>query len=267
MKKKLKLCCLTLVTSLNLCAALFGASGEQKNFRPAGTRKTAQNEKMRSQTERSLFSLIYPDASSEEQEVDYFIKAELFSKEEVYAAVEAVEKQSGGAEEIHEKSSLSNTTHLGAYHYPRYITPFGDSIVLEDGSRWAVCSHDQGCILGWYTNDALVITPNHDWFSSHDYRVNNLMTGHSIRVNLIEAPHYNGLFTHWIVAIDYLHKKICLEDGSVWSISVWDDAELKRMVLEDTIIIGTNDSWFKSSRPNILINVDTMEYIKARCDY
>lgn len=126
---------------------------------------------------------------------------------------------------------------------------------------------DRFSTFDWYTTDRIIITVNHDWLTSYDYKLNNENTGEVVSVNLVSAPYYNGIFTHWIVAIDYIHKRICLEDGSVWTISVWDDAELKRMALEDTIIIGTNDSWFKSTRPNILINVDTMEYVKARCEF
>ena len=162
---------------------------------------------------------------------------------------------------------LSNTSHFGAYHFALYITPLGDIVRLEDGSEWAVRFSDRNKTLDWYTSDRIVITSNHDWFSSYDFKLNNENTGESIRVNLVTAPWYNGIHTHWIVAIDYLHKQICLEDGSVWSISIWDDAELSRMALEDTIIIGTNDSWFQSTKPNILINVDTMEYVKARCEF
>ena len=256
-----------------LCAVSATAAEEEKTVRPVGTRMTAQNDRMQSQEDRALFSKAYPDALTDEQELAYFEEAQQLSAEEVYAKADEknVEEKSVEEKNAEEKGdiqakNLSNTSHFGAYHNPHYITPFGDAVVMEDDSKWAVCSSDRNKTLNWYTNDRLIITPNHDWFSSFDYRINNVTTGQTIRSNLVEAPSYNGLFTHWIVAIDYAHKKVCLEDGSIWSVSMWDGSELNRMALEDTIIIGTNDSWFKSSRPNILINVDTMEFIKARCD-
>lgn len=261
-----KKCCAALTAGAMLCAIALAAAQEENSIRPVGDRMTAQNERLQSREDRALFSKAYPDALSDEQELTFFEEAQQLSSEELLSKVEeksSVEEKAG----IEEKSSLSNTSHLGAYHQPHYITPLGDVIRLEDGSEWAVRYSDRNNTLDWYTSDRLIITPNHDWFSSYDYRINNESTGAVVRVNLITAPYYNGVFTHWIVAIDYTHKQVCLEDGSVWSISVWDGAELSRMALEDTIIIGTNDSWFKSSRPNILINVDTLEFVKARCDF
>lgn len=250
-----------------LCAASVTASEDDAAVRPVGTRKATQNEKMQSQQQRALFSKAYPDALTEQEEHSYFEEAQKLTVNEVQqkaAENEALEKSVD--EDVLQPKNLINTSHAGAYHNPRFITPFGDAIVLEDDSKWSVRGSDRNKILNWYTNDRLVITPNHDWFSSYDYRINNTTTNQAVRVNLVEAPSYNGLFTHWIVALDYVHKKVCLEDGTIWSVSTWDGAELNRMALEDTVIIGTNDSWFKSSRPNILINVDTMEFVKARCD-
>lgn len=264
--RKIRYALALMVAALGCVAAM--NAHEKNETRVVGQRMTVEGDLEQSQRSRSWFSKIYPDAQSEEEELAYFEAACQLYQDGVYPdLIQDAGEQEGINDEAQEKSSSINTSHLGAYHYPRYIAPFGDSIVLEDGSRWAICSSDTSKVLKWLSNDCLVITPNHDWFSSHDYKIRNLATNQDIRVNLVEAPYYNGLFTHWIVAIDYTHKKVCLEDGSVWSISVWDGPELERMCLEDTIIIGINDSWFKSSRPNILINIDTLEYIKARCDY
>jgi hypothetical protein len=251
-----------------VCGATVLSANDEEGLRPVGKRMASQVERAQSQEGRFLFSKAYPDALSDEEELAFFEEAQQLSEEEIYAKADeqaSVKSCDGDDSSEFQAKSLSSTSHLGAYHNPRFVTPFGDAVALEDDSRWVIRGKDQSKTLNWYTNDRLVITPNHDWFSSYDYRINNLTTGHTVRCNLVEAPSYNGIYTHWIVAIDYSKKKICLEDGSLWSVSMWDGSELKRMALEDTIIIGTNDSWFKSSKPNVLINVDTMEFVKARC--
>lgn len=160
--------------------------------------------------------------------------------------------------------SIEYTSHTGAFHHPIFITPLGDTIELEDGSIWAVHPNDRFKTYNWLTSDAIKITPNHAWFSSYTFRITNLNTSESVEVNLFMRPIYNGVYTHWIVAIDYIHNQLCLEDGSVWDLSGFDYMVFKNWILNDTLIIGTNDTLF-SSRPNILINCDTNSYIEARC--
>lgn len=267
----------TLIAGLMLCTTVLIAS----EGRPAGQRISTQDERMESKEGRALFSKIYPHADNAQEESAYFEEAQTLSADELQAKVSEAtssngmqDLQAGEASEgtlakmgITAKSALSGTSHIGAYHVPYSVSPMGDYVFMEDGSGWNVRYSDTSKTLNWYTSDRLIITANHELFSSYDYRINNEVTGHTVAANLVTAPYYNGLYTHWIVGIDYVHKKICLEDGSIWSISVWDGVELNRMELEDTIIIGTNDSWFQASCPNILINVETMEYVKAHCQY
>lgn len=157
------------------------------------------------------------------------------------------------------------SSHMGAFHHPMMITPLGDLLELEDGSRWIVSLSDRFKTYNWLTSDTLKITPNHTWFSSYYYRVTNLNTNESIEVNLFERPIYNGMFTYWIVAIDYFGSQICLNDGSIWDVSSFDYDILKKWIINDTVILGHNDGFFSYTRPNILINCDTVTYVEARC--
>ncbi len=161
--------------------------------------------------------------------------------------------------------TVDYTSHMGAYHHPMIITPLGDAVELEDGSIWSVSYSDRNKTYNWLTSDTLKITPNKSWFSSYKYRFTNLNTNESIEVNLIERPIYNGVYTHWIVQIDSLHDQLCLEDGSVWSLSGFDYSIYRKWIINDTVIIGHNDGFLSSTRPNILINCDTNDHVDARC--
>lgn len=163
------------------------------------------------------------------------------------------------------QASVHYTTHQGAFHSPVAISALGDVIELEDGSCWVVAPGDNYRTLNWLTSDLLVITPNHSWFSSHLFCITNQNTGDSVRVNLSLGPIYNGLFTHWIVAINYYTQELCLEDGSIWKLSGFDSSIYNNWLLNDTVIIGVNDGFLSASKPNILINVNTLTYSKAKC--
>ncbi|MEC7839135.1 MAG: hypothetical protein VX777_03740 [Chlamydiota bacterium] len=157
------------------------------------------------------------------------------------------------------------TSHEGAFHRPIAVTSTGDRVTLEDGTVWQVRIKDRTKTLDWLIGDSIIILPNHSWFSSYHYVLLNQNTGKEVKVNMLLGPIYNGVHTHWVVAIDYYNKEVCLEDGSVWRISGSDGSTLKKWLINDTVIIGINDSWF-SSKPNILINVNMLNYVAAICD-
>lgn len=151
-------------------------------------------------------------------------------------------------------------THPGALHFPYSISLYGESVELEDGSIWTVCPEHAYVTLGWLPSDILSITPNHTWFSPYDYVITNENTGDWVHVNLYLGPLYSGPHTHWIIAIDTYNNIVYLEDGSAWHISSFDSRVIYSWAVNDTVIIGTNDGLFSSSRPNILINVNTLNY-------
>lgn len=159
------------------------------------------------------------------------------------------------------------TSHPGAFHNPLLISALGDSVEIEDGSIWSISPSDTYKTLNWITSDLVVITPNHDWFSSHMFRMTNQNTGVSVKCNLVLGPIYNGLYTHWIVAINYYTQQICLEDGSIWTVTGFDSSVFSKWLINDTVIIGINDGFLSSSKPNILINVNTLTYARCNCSY
>jgi len=198
-------------------------------------------------------------------------------------AVASVEMPQEGREEVNEGPSTTlvarnldakvakaiyyTTSHAGAYHQPIAVTPFGDKVELEDGSIWAVQSGDHYKTLNWLGSDLITITANHNWFSNYEFILTNQNTGVSVAVVLVLGPVYNGGHTHWVVAIDYFFDQVQLEDGSVWSIVGLDDSILKKWLVNDTVIMGINDGNWSTSNPNILINVNTLGYVRANCLY
>lgn len=153
---------------------------------------------------------------------------------------------------------IFHTAHPGAYHRAISLTPI--SIELEDGSIWLFHPSDSYITASWFPTDLIVITPNHSIFSSYDYRLTNQNTGTSVVVNLSMGPIYNAPFTHWIQAIDYYNNTLYLDDGSIWNMSSFDNGIVGQWLLNDTVIIGVNDGWLSSGRPNILINVNMLNY-------
>lgn len=151
------------------------------------------------------------------------------------------------------------TLHPGAYHHPM-VSVFGDNLELEDGSIWTIRPDHAFIAAGWLPTDLVAITPNHTWFSSYDYTITNQNTGEAVNANIFLGPLYNGPHTHWIIAIDYYYNTVYLEDGSIWSMSSFDSSIVYSWEVNDTVIIGVNDALFSSTRPNILINVNTLNY-------
>lgn len=171
------------------------------------------------------------------------------------------------AKQLMEKSpKVFNTSHEGAWHHAVSVTVFGDVVELEDGSIFTVRPRDRTTVLNWKITDTILITPP-SFFSYYNYELLNAATGDVIEVDLTLGPYYNGFYTHWIAAIDYSNSRFCLEDGSVWDIYYWHRNVIYNWQIGDTIMIGTNNGWYSKSRPNILINVNMNDYIKATCIY
>lgn len=257
----------TLVGVMFLSGPVFSTeAGEQKDEKhiPVGNREMSHIEKVKIQERRAcLFQKL-------EQGQD-------ISKEENLQLSPSEQQEVAGEDAQNlEDSKLTTkafnattyyTTHEGAFHRPIGVSLLGDAVELEDGSIWGVCSSDRYQTLDWLTGDTLIILPNHDWFSVYNFRLINCNTGANVRVNLSLGPIYNGIFTHWILAIDYVHGEICLEDGSVWKMSSFDSAVVNKWLPNDTLIIGINDGWFSGSNPNILINVNMNNYAMGACVY
>lgn len=162
-------------------------------------------------------------------------------------------------------AELYQTSHNGVFHYPIAVAALGGMVELEDGSIWSVADEDRYKTLNWLTSDLIVLSPNHDWFSSHLFRMSNQNTSISIKCNLKFGPVYNGVYTHWIIGINYYTQEIFLEDGSIWQVTGFDSSVFNKWLLNDTVIIGINDGFLSATKPNILINVNTLTYARAGC--
>jgi hypothetical protein len=233
----------------------------QPDHVPVGNRTFSHVEWMKAQENR--YKLIQKIENGEEltdEEINNLPK-EGQSKEESQA-----DKQN---QELVAKSWKSSsqyyTTHEGAFHHPSFVSLLGENVELEDGSIWTVSSGDRYKTLDWMTGDVIIILPNNSFFSSFHYCLVNLNTGVSVKSNLTLGPIYNGVFTHWIVAINYAYREICLEDGTVWKISSLDDSILFKWLPNDTVIIGINSGWLSGMNPNMLINVNTNNYVVGGC--
>lgn len=155
------------------------------------------------------------------------------------------------------------TTHPGAYQHPVSISVYGDSVELMDGSIWTIAARDAYKTLNWYPADLIVITPNHNWFTSYDFKLTNQTTGVSVAADMYLGPidpAYNSPYTHWIVGIDYYYNEVYLEDGTIWNMSAFDRSTIDQWIIGDIIMIGVNDGWLSSSNPNILINVNLLNW-------
>ena len=227
---------------------------------PVGTRTLTQAEWVKIQENRAeLIQRIENGEIVTEEQKEHLTKEEQTTEEgNKSSQTQLIAKGSKSATTYY-------TTHQGAFHHPIAVSLLGENVEFEDGSIWTVCSSDRYQTLDWMTGDAIIILPNNSLFSSFKYRLVNLNTGANIRVDLTLGPIYNGLFTHWILAIDYVFREIFLEDGSVWKISSLDDSILYKWLPNDTIIIGINDGWLSSLNPNMLINVNMNNYVTGGC--
>lgn len=156
------------------------------------------------------------------------------------------------------------TSHPGAFYHPVALSPLCDQVTLNDGSMWGVHYSDHYKIMGWMQTDCVVISPNDAWFSTYKFLMTNKVTGDAVEVNMVQGPYYNGLASHWVVAVDYYNQQMMLEDGTLWNISYSDYSVMKYWQVNDTVMIGINTSWF-SSYPNILINVKRLNYVRGIC--
>lgn len=242
--------------ALMSASVLFGqdAAAEKKRV-PVGTRALLQAEHVAQQETREKLSAL--NMQEDGQPAEAVLPERAHSEAGLPAAAAA---SAGESAERVTNHAMFYTSHPGAFHRADYISIFGDSIELEDGSIWSVRGSDAYKTLNWLPSDLIVITPNHSWFSVYNFRLTNQNTGVSVESNLNLGPIYNGPFTHWIVSIDYYHDVVYLEDGSVWNMSYYDGSIVRKWVVNDTVIIGINDSWLSATRPNILINVNMLNY-------
>ena len=238
-----------------LAAATDDQTPERKHI-PVGISSDSHAERVKIQEEKAALAKKIEDGAELTEDEQTLVNEENLAKRNISAKKSLTNKKS---------TTVYYTSHEGAYHVPFAVSLFGDTVELEDGSIWNVCSYDRYKTLDWMTSDLIIVVPNQTWFSSYNYKMININTGAEVQVNLAFWPVFNGIFTHWIIAIDRINLEICLEDGSVWSISSWDRSTFNEWLPNDTVIIGHNNGLFKQSNPNILINVRKDNFVIGNC--
>ncbi|MBM3208123.1 MAG: hypothetical protein FJZ57_05900 [Chlamydiae bacterium] len=156
---------------------------------------------------------------------------------------------------------FSSSTKHASRHWISSTNTDARVVEIEDGSRWKLSSTYN--LRSWKSNDTVTITPNHNTSSEYNYYVVNKSTGGYTEANLILGPVARGPLTHWAIGFDFTKNQVFLENDSCWKISENDAYIMQEWEPNDTIIIGSNDSWF-SSFDAILINVNMNNYVRAR---
>jgi hypothetical protein len=236
----------TIVASLMFVSSVRAEETQEEHIKP-GVRAATHTEWLAMQQERED-------------------KEEAAKKEQLKEEAEA-EEQSAKKSISKEASAVYYATYPGIFYSPVTLSYLGDYVTLNDGSGWTISSSDAYKTLNWLTSDLLVITPNQSWFSSYMFKMTNQNTGVSVKCNLTLGPIYNGIYTHWIVGINYFTQDVYLENGTVWNVSGLDSSIFSQWMINDTIIMGVNDGYFSTSRPYILINVNTLTHVRADCAY
>lgn len=184
-------------------------------------------------------------------------------QEEVSAEqIEVVARGLGDEEPIAKKTYF--TSHQGGFHRAIAVTFLGEQVTTEDGTVWNVASWDRWKTLNWFTTDTILVMQNKYYFSSYKFMLVNQNTGDQVEVNMGLGPLYAGVYTHWVIAVDYLNCEVYLEDGSVWQIDSFDYGVINKWLINDTVIIGVNESG-SLFHPNILINVNMVNYARGIC--
>lgn len=152
-------------------------------------------------------------------------------------------------------------------HYLIEVSALGDSVELEDGSIWKICHYDGYKAMQWRSNDPLIITQNHRWFSSYPYRIVNQNSGESLETTLFVGPLEYGQNTLYITDIDRLAGDLSIVNGSGevcrWKIFSNDLSLLQNWAVHDAIIIGQNSGW-DTDFEALLINVTMNHSVRAR---
>ena len=150
--------------------------------------------------------------------------------------------------------------------------PQDNIIKTEDGAEWIFDNSNNYLLRTWHLGDTIVITPKGRWIwgSNYSYVMTNKDLGTSIDVNLFLGPVAFGNYSTWIVGIDKNLGQIYLLNGqgerTVWEVSNVDLYLFQDWEVNDTLIVGQNDSWlwWFSSYNHIILNVNMNHNVRAR---
>lgn len=154
------------------------------------------------------------------------------------------------------------TTHRDALFHPLIV---GGTVQLDDFSVWIIEPSQSFRTLNWTTIDQIVIRQNFSIWSSYSFILENIDKGWSVEANLdvFLEPMYHTAKNHMIISIDPIQCLLWLEDGSVWSYDWW--SYMGKWKPGQTVIIGINTGYNRMSEPNILINANLLQCVRASC--
>lgn len=145
-------------------------------------------------------------------------------------------------------------------HKATHVFKTEQTVILEDGSQWAVSYGDSATLSTWRSGDSVSILPNYAWFTNFSYLLVNENNQSKIQVNLVGGPSLFNPACCWITHIEENH--LFLQNGMMFCVNLKDEINLKQWSVNDPIIFGTEDSAW-THYPYILINVNTNDHIRA----
>lgn len=158
-------------------------------------------------------------------------------------------------------------------HWLEQVHPKGKYIAIEDQSVWLIAPHSRHISQKWQKNDELTIYPNVDLFSNEIFSFyirNHSQSGTAVSAALQLGPAKECDHTTWIDRVDVNEGVVVLTSGnkasSYWDIDEQDRDRFLNWETDQGIIIGNNDglfSWWYSSCPHVLINVNCGEWIRV----
>ena len=157
-------------------------------------------------------------------------------------------------------SGYYDSYYSNSYHWVKGIGHFGDTLELEDGSIWTISAYDASKVLSWLSNDTIVLTKNHGWFTSYNYRLVNKITGASVEANLYLGPLKNGIYTRYITSIYPISCTVQLSDGTFFQAKSSDYYTFQSWAMYDTVILGFD----KTEYDRIVINVNMNNCVRAK---
>lgn len=167
----------------------------------------------------------------------------------------------------------STAASLSPYQYHSIKSfPQENVIKIEDGSEWMFDKADSYLLRSWEPGHTIVVSPKQQLIigSHYAYTMTNKDIGTSVNVNLFLGPIAFGSWSTWVVGIDQNQGKVYLLNGqgerTTWEVSSSDMYLFKDWKVNDTVIIGENDSWLWcfSSYSAMIVNVNMNHNVRAR---
>lgn len=157
-------------------------------------------------------------------------------------------------------------------HYATEISWDSAYITLEDSSVLYVRPADQYRVAYWPVNSQVYVVPNHGYFfgmvrSSYDFCLYNASTGESVEVDIYLGPALYGPYSEWITGIDTYQGYIWLKDGSLVEVHPSDVYLTWNWASNDHLLVGVNDGSASCSYPDMILNVASVTYVRARLVY